>query len=216
MYVSIAQRTQQRELADHQLVAQACAGDHLAFETLVQRYQNMLYRFVNAYLGNEQTHDVVQFVWFQCYLSLPKLLRTRPVGRSDESLKPWLCRVARNRCLDEMRRCKRYPVLFSEVEHANEEEDTSVLSILPDPAPLPEELMEQHDEQDCLRAAIQTLPSKSRAVVWLRYKEELSFSEIGCRLNMPPTSVKTYFYRACAKLRAELSTQGVRAATGAC
>lgn len=216
MYVSIAQRTQQRELADHQLIAQAIAGDHLAFETLVQRYQNMLYRFVSAYLGNEQAHDVVQFVWFQCYLSLPKLLRTRPVGRSGESLKPWLCRVALNRCMDEMRKRKRYPVLFSELEYADEEEDTPVLSILLDPAPLPEELTEQREEQDYLRAAIQTLPSKSRAVVWLRYKEELSFSEIGYRLNMPTTSAKTHFYRACAKLRAELSTQGVQAATSAC
>src|SRR5260370_33413237 len=103
MYVSIAQRTQQRELADHQLVAQACAGDHLAFETLVQRYQNMLYRFVNAYLGNEEAHDVAQFVWFQCYLSLPKLMRTRPVVRRDASLSPSLCRVARNRNMHEVR-----------------------------------------------------------------------------------------------------------------
>src|SRR5258707_9817789 len=105
MYVSIAQRTQQGELADHQLVAQACAGDHLAFETLVQRYQNMLYRFVGAYLGNEQAHDVVQFVWFQCYLSLPKLLRTRPVGRRHESLRQRRSRVVRYRSMDKMRSC---------------------------------------------------------------------------------------------------------------
>jgi hypothetical protein len=52
--------------------------------------------------------------------------------------------------MDEMRRCKRYPVLFPELEHANEEEDTSVLSMLLDPALLPEELMEQHVEGEDL------------------------------------------------------------------
>jgi len=43
--------------------------------------------------------------------------------------------------------------------------------------------------------------------VWLRYEEELPFPAIAHRLNIPTTTAKTYFYRACKKLRATLLSQ---------
>lgn len=80
-----------------------------------------------------------------------------------------------------------------------------MFSDLLDGAPLPEEQAEQHDDQARLRSAIETLPPKYRAIVWLRYTEELSFSEIGCKLQMPPNTVKTYFHRARPQLCAVLA-----------
>jgi len=58
--------------------------------------------------------------------------------------------------------------------------------------------------QHRLRAAIQRLPSALRAVVWLRYTEALSFSEIGQRLHIPPSTAKTYYYRSRSWLRVAL------------
>ncbi len=52
--------------------------------------------------------------------------------------------------------------------------------------------------------AIQRLPPRQRSVVWLRYAAQLSFSEVGQRLNIPTTTAKTYFYRARQSLRALL------------
>ncbi len=200
----LAQNRAQRGLSDQALLQRASAGDQLAFETLVDRYQSMLYTCVRAYVGSEQAHDVMQFVWLQCYLSLPKLLREWPQAERgrEASLKPWLLRVAHNRCIDELRRRKREPSLFSELD----DEEDAILSALPDLAPLPEELAEQREASDHLQAALQRLSSKFRRVVWMRYKEDLTFVEIGRRLNIPSTTAKTYYHRARVKLRMALSS----------
>ncbi len=189
--------------ADHLLVEQASTGDQQAFATLVQRYQSQLQRFVRAWLDNEEADDVVQFVWMQLYRCLTTLQNHPPAGWSEASLKPWLLRVAWNRCLDERRWRKRHPRLcFSALEEASTEEG---LAALLDPAPLPEEQAEQQDEQQRLWAAIQALAPRARAVVWLRYTEELTFNEIGHRLQISTITAKATFYRACAKLRVALS-----------
>ncbi len=51
------------------------------------------------------------------------------------------------------------------------------------------------------------LPSHSRAVVLLRYTQQLSFREIGQALSIPVATAKTYFYRAKKPLRARLSPE---------
>jgi RNA polymerase sigma-70 factor, ECF subfamily len=60
----------------------------------------------------------------------------------------------------------------------------------------PEACVEKQDLQHSLRDAIQTLPSRYRSIVSLRYEEELTFREIGQRLQMPENTAKTYFQRA--------------------
>jgi len=125
--------------------------------------------------------------------------------RTGEPLKAWLFRVARNRCLDELRR-KRV-VHFSELQTPGEDEDLSPLAIIPDTSPLPEDVAERHDLQHILQEAIDGLPPKFRAVVLLRYSGQLSFSEIGRALEMPEATAKTYFQRAKPLLRAALKNQ---------
>ena len=60
-------------------------------------------------------------------------------------------------------------------------------------------------KEEWMHQAIQALPPKFRAVVFLRYAAQLSFSEIAQALNMPTATAKTYFQRAkpllCANLR---------------
>ena len=198
----------QQESTDQTLIEQACTGNQAAFEALVQRYQPLLYRFVRARVGSEQAYDVLQFVWFQLYLSMSKLSSNQTSGRKEASLKPWLFRIAWNRCIDEQRKYKRHPwICFSELEQVYEEDGVSLLSTLLDMSPLPEEIAEREDNSAQLLAAIQSLPPKFRNVVWLRYTEELTFTEIGRKLHIPPTTAQTYFYRACIKLRHSLMTE---------
>ena len=196
----------QQESPDTMLLKQAVAGNQTAFETLVGRYQPLLYRFVRARMGNEQAYDVLQFVWLQLYVSMSKLASTSTWQHKEASLKPWLFRIAWNRCIDEQRKYKRHPwVYFSEIEQEYEEEGFMALPGFLDVTPRPEEIAEHTDELAHLHAAIELLPPKFRHVVWLRYTEELTFIEIGRRLHIPSTTAQTYFYRACAKLRLTLA-----------
>lgn len=192
--------TQTATIADGILAQQALSGDQYAFEALVHRYStslfNFIYRFLNDY---DLACDILQQVFLQLYISLPTL-------RMGEPLKAWLFQVARNRCLDELRRKR--AIHFSVLEAASDEEELSPLSAMPDTQPLPDELAEHHDLQDHLQQAIQSLPLKFRSVVLLRYVAQLSFAEIGQALNMPEATAKTYFQRAKPLLRAALSSGG--------
>ncbi|SRR5258708_2737088 len=194
-------KNQQIEITDTDgvLAQQTLAGDQVAFEKLVQRYSTSLFNFISRFLNDyDASSDILQQVFTQLYISLPKL-------RTGEPLKAWLFQVARNRCLDELRR-KRV-IHFSELQSSNEDEDLSPLVIIPDTSPLPEEVAEHHDLQQMLQEAIATLPPKFRAVVLLRYVAQLSFSEIEHTLQMPEATAKTYFQRAKPLLRAALKQQ---------
>ena len=210
MYISLPPQEGLKELSDRVLMEQTCTGNQVAFEILVERYQETLYRFASQRVDSEQAHDIVQFVWLQFYLSMPSLLK-KPASLSEQSsLKAWLFWITKNRCIDEMRRHRKRPYLFSELYSSCEEEEQSMLNELLDNALQPEEQVELHDERIQLRDAIETLPPKYRVIVWLRYTQELNFSEIGCKLHMSPNTVKTYFHRArpqlCAILAGYLST----------
>jgi RNA polymerase sigma factor (sigma-70 family) len=187
------------ELTDGMLAQQTLAGDEEAFARLVQRYSSSLFNFICRFLSDyDAASDILQQVFTQLYISLPNL-------RTGEPLKAWLFQVARNRCLDELRR-KRI-IHFSELQTPGEDDDLSPLAIIPDTGPLPEEIAERHDLQSMLQRAIDALPPKFRAVVLLRYASQLSFSEIGQALQMPEATAKTYFQRAKPLLRTSLKEQ---------
>src|SRR6266542_7027212 len=187
------------EISDGTLVQQTLAGDQRAFEMLVCRYNVPLFNFICHCLGDyDLACDVSQQVFLQLYISMPTL-------RTGEPLKAWLFQVARNRCLDELRRKR--AIHFSELEATNDDDDLSPLAIMPDTRPLPDEIAERHDLQSALRQAIEALPPKFRSVVLLRYAGQLSFSEIGKTLNMPEATAKTYFQRARPLLRNALASQ---------
>jgi RNA polymerase sigma factor (sigma-70 family) len=189
------------DFSDAVLAQKTLAGDQRAFEALVQRYSGTLFNLIYRFLGDyDQACDVLQQVFMRFYTSLPTLNTTEP-------FKAWLFLVARNCCVDELRRRRRYAIQFSRLESTNSEADSTPLTDIPDTSPLPEELAERHDLQQCLHNAIQDLPPKFRSVVLLRYTAQLSFSEIGKVLCMPEATAKTYFHRAKILLRASLKPQ---------
>jgi RNA polymerase sigma factor (sigma-70 family) len=181
---------------DGVLVEQALKGDQGAFENLIHRYHRPLLIFVQGFLkDSDQVYDVLQHGFFQLYVSLPILL-------TNVSLKGWLFQVARNRCLDELRRRRRRDeILFSSLESKYREEELSPVESIPDPNPLPEEMAERVDLFCSLQEAIASLPPKLRSIVHLHCFRQLTFAEIGSLLSMREKTVKTYFYRSLPLLR---------------
>src|SRR5438270_2361032 len=113
------------EIADGMLAQQAIAGDEQAFEVLVHRYSTPLFNFICRFLGDyDQACDVLQQVFIRFYTSLPKL-------GTSEPFKPWLFQVARNCCVDELRRRRRYAIHFSQLETESNDGEVSVLYDMP-------------------------------------------------------------------------------------
>src|SRR5919204_2904451 len=84
--------------SDEQLIALTRRGQQGAFEVLVQRYQSRLLAFCRHMLGStEDAEDILQEVFAAAYNAL--LADDRPINA-----RPWLYRIARNRCLNHLRR----------------------------------------------------------------------------------------------------------------
>ena len=107
------------EISDAVLAQQTLAGDQRAFEVLVHRYSTPLFTFICRYLDDyDQAWDVLQQVFLRFYTFLPRL-------SSREPYKAWLFQVARNCCVDELRRRRRHAIHFSQLESTNDEYETS-------------------------------------------------------------------------------------------
>lgn len=177
-------------------LAQAYArGDLAAFEELVRRYMRPIYNYLYRMTGEaSDADDLAQEVFVQIYKSLP-------AARVDLPFKPWLYVIARNKCLDFLK--KKRPLSFSSL--VSPDSESSPVDSIADEDPLPEELAERADLQRALQSAIAALPEKYRSVVALRYASGLTFAEIGAALSLPENTVKTHFQRAKAALRRSLA-----------
>jgi RNA polymerase sigma-70 factor (ECF subfamily) len=180
--------------SDERLAELFATGDVAAFEALVHRYSRALFNFAYRTLGDyDLASEVAQDTLVRLYGALP--------GRkSDLPLRPFIYRIARNRAIDVLRERKALP--FSELVRTDEDE--SPVEAVPDPEPLPAELVERKDLQELLQAAIGALPPRYRQVVALRYSTDMTFAEIAEALDMPENTAKTLFQRAKGMLRAAL------------
>src|ERR671921_1509676 len=85
-------------MADSDLISRAAAGDHFAFQTLVERHRSMVYRVAYQFAGNHHdAEDIAQEVFIKVYRSLDKF-------RQDAQLSSWLYRIVMNACIDHRRR----------------------------------------------------------------------------------------------------------------
>ena len=83
---------------DEQLIELTRKGQHGAFEALVQRYQSRLLAFCRHMLNStEDAEDVLQEVFAAAFNAM--IADSRPINA-----RPWLYRIARNRCLNHLRR----------------------------------------------------------------------------------------------------------------
>ncbi|HEY3058623.1 MAG TPA: sigma-70 family RNA polymerase sigma factor [Chloroflexota bacterium] len=157
-----------------------------AFEVLVRTHQRPVYNFCLRMLGQtDDAADVAQETFVQLYSNLHRLDEYEPLA-------PWLFRVARNRCIDVIRRRRTVPL-------DDDAEDEPL-----DDQPLPDELVERADIQRVLAEAIATLPQQYAEVVALRYAADRSFAEIGAILDLEEGAARVRFHRAKALLRRRL------------
>ena len=172
--------------ADEQLT-RARAGESPAFAALVRRYQRTVYSIALRMLNDRhRAEDLAQEVFLQLYRALDDV-------ESDTHLAFWLRKVAVNRAIDRMRQESRY-----------------------EGEPLTEAaaIVEQAREDDPLlrrRMAelVAQLPPAARAVVVLRYQQDLDPADIASTLDMSINTVKSHLKRSLTLLRARVQGTAV-------
>ena len=177
-------------LSDESLVAQSLRGDAQAFAELVTRYTAPIFNLAFRLTGDRaEAENATQETFLRVYFALPR-------SRTDLAFKPWLFQIAVNLCRDLAR--KKRPMAFAEM--ASDEEEA-----IEDESPLPLDQVEEHELERALARAVADLPEMYRAVVTLRYTEELAYEDIAAVLKLPVNTVRTHLFRAKSMLRKALA-----------
>jgi RNA polymerase sigma factor (sigma-70 family) len=174
-----AQRRRSRLLAmesDERLVALTRKGHEAAFEVLVGRYEKRMVVFCrNLVRSNEDARDMVQDVFASAHRAM--LQDERPIH-----VKAWLYRIARNRCLNYLRRPQ--PIGVDSMD----EFDAATASAA-ETAGAREDLQE-------LVGDVQSLPETQRTALVLREMEALSYEQIAGVMDKTVPAVKSLLVRA--------------------
>jgi RNA polymerase sigma-70 factor (ECF subfamily) len=183
------------ETEDELLVKQALRGRSGSYDTLVKRYQSIVYATSYRFVQNrEDALDIAQEVFLKAYRSLDKW---RPTGR----FKSWLLRIAVNMSIDHLRRRSRKP-RFVETEELRQVGQEAVKEHV---APRkPSDMVSDAELGGLIRKAVEKLPEKQRVVFILRHYEGLLLKEIAEIMNCTEGTIKTHLFRATGKLRGAL------------
>ena len=177
---------------DADLVAQLQLGSEVAFRTLVERYQDRIYRTVLSLLRSpEEAEDVAQEVFVEVYQTIGQF-------RGDAALSTWLYRLATSRALKNRQKArakKRFAYFTSLLGF-----DNDVLHEVPDHAH-PLALLEGQQQLRFLLDRIARLPNQQQVAFTLRHEQELSYEEIADILNTTVPAVESVLFRARQTLR---------------
>jgi RNA polymerase sigma-70 factor (ECF subfamily) len=114
-----------------------------------------------------------------------------PDWRPEAQFRTWLFRIAHNATLDVLRR--RQSIEFVSVSDlAGEDEDFA----LPDPAPRPDQRLDDRQRIGLLERTLRELPFEHREILLLREVEDMSYAEIAATLNIAEGTVKSRIARA--------------------
>jgi RNA polymerase sigma-70 factor (ECF subfamily) len=177
--------------SDVQLIQAYLKGEEKAFEFLIERYFKQIYSFSFRYIGNAQdAEDITQETFIKAWRNLKKY----DLGKS---FKTWLFSIARNTCIDFLRKKKSIP--FSLFERENGE--NALLETLADSSPLPDEMFERKGLGESLGKAMGLLPPKYRSILFLRYNDHFTFREISEIFREPIDTIKSRHRRALILLK---------------
>lgn len=192
---------------DEKLIAMARGGNPGAFETIVDRYQGRLLGFCRQMLGStEDAEDVLQEVFVNAY-------RAMLADEREINLRPWLYRIARNRCLNHLRKPTADAQESMDMVPAVEASSTA-------------EKVHNREEFRQIVCDVNKLPETQRSALLLREMDALSYEEIAAAMDTTVPSVKSLLVRArislaeasqarlltCGEVRLELSeaAEGLR------
>jgi RNA polymerase sigma-70 factor (ECF subfamily) len=171
---------------DDEIVRRVQAGDVAAFEILMRRYNQRLFRVARGILGNDaEAEDVVQEAYVRAFQHLQQF-----AGRSQFST--WLTKIAVYESLSRRRAQHRLQLI-----DGGEIDSMPVNKTTADAA----ETASRRELAHVLADAVDSLSPDLRAVVALRMIENLSTAETAACLDLTEANVKTRLHRAKLELR---------------
>lgn len=177
---------------DTALIEAFQAGDEFAFVTLYNRHKGAVYAFTSKMLLDRQAaQDVTQETFIRVYENRDRLQRTG-------AFKSWLFTIARNQCLNYLRRTNRLQPLDDEV-----------------PVPVGEGAgaqLERKEAIDLVNGVLERLKPDYREIIVLREYQNLNYEEIAAVTRTTVSAVKSKLFKARRKMASLLETMTREAA----
>jgi RNA polymerase sigma-70 factor, ECF subfamily len=168
-------------MKDYELIEAFQNGDEFAFVGIYNRYKGAVYAFCLKMLNDsEQAQDCMQETYLRVYENRNRLLKR-------ESFKSWLFTIARNQCLNRIRRNRKHVAFNDDVGSTCLSSDTPVTR------------MEKTDQIRFVRCYLDRLKLEYREVLILREYQNLSYEEIAAVTRSSISSVKSRLFKARKK-----------------
>jgi len=180
--------------ADTGLMLRVKRGDKDAFTQLVDRFKQPILNLICRTIGDEtEAEDLAQNVFIQVYKFAP---RYEPSAKFST----WLYTIARNLCLNEIRRRGRHPA--ESLDHgSSEDEDQEARPIADFRTGAPSEQALIRELQLKIEEALAALPENQRTAILLFREEEMSYEEIGKVLGTSLSATKSLIHRGRETLK---------------
>jgi len=177
--------------SDGPLVQRVRAGDNQAFELLVVKYQERVFRLIRRLLGNrDQVEDLAQEVFIRAYRSLGSF-------KGESSFYTWLYKIALNTCRNYYRSKGRRPE-GSMVDSEN------ILDNMQSRGNTPEGEAFRAEFWDTVKSSLHTLPAEQREAIVLCDLEGLSYDEMAGVIGIPVGTVRSRVFRGRRALQKQL------------
>ena len=183
------------EQSDAELVRECRRGDQSAWDTLVARYQRLIYAIPRrAGLNDEQAADVFQEVFLTLFEKLDEI-------QQPEKIRSWIVTTAKFKTWATVRSSKGLYSPESEEEMENE------MANLADTSPLADEMLIEVEQQHLIRTALLQLEERCQKILSMLYLDvaAASYSEVAEAVGVGETSISPLRSRCLKKLEKLLS-----------
>ncbi len=180
--------------ADEDLVGEVARGQEAALGVLYDRYHRQCFSFALRILGSEpDAEEAVQEAFVRVWRSASQYDSSRAAVSS------WILSVARNLCIDELRRRRRRAPQLPQSDETFEIAGTDRTDLA----------AEREILGSKVRDALQALPGEQRSAIELVYFHGLTSQEVGKVLNVPPPTIRSRLRLGLLKLGGVLQAEGL-------
>lgn len=167
------------------IILRAQQNDEEAYEQLYTLHADKLYRYLCMRCGNASlAEDALGELWLRLVQYLPSF--RVPASGTDQAFTAWLYTIARNLIIDLVRSSKR--------------DDRDIPIDFPATETDLDQYIDRSDAVRALTAAVNHLTPEQREVILLRFREDLSSSEVAVRVGRSESAVKALQHRALGTL----------------
>lgn len=185
------------DLPEGELVTRAANGDDMAFETIMRRHNQLLFRTARSVVRHDsEAEDVVQEAYLRAWRALGSF-------RHESRLSTWLIRITTNEALGRLRRRSAQTIPLETAMASHDPHMQAALTQAPDAGP--EQTASRGQMRRLMEARIDELPDAYRTVFVLRALEDMTVEDIALALEIPPATVRTRFFRARGLMRESLT-----------